>query len=290
MSHNLADLLPSAGEAKGLRLWLKSSAYTKRLLSGTSDSWESASKFLAYFSQAHGLLKPDVAVVEVGELFESWLQRNPALRTDLLGKRKLSYPLRKLLEQTEPRAILQEVIEAVVAHLRGQTPMILAMPSPRYWLVLANRLAGRETMEVDNDSIEDSAMYVADLARSVSNSAVGGLLIEDVYDSISLGPVDLETYRPLINVTKHYRWPLALRCNGTRPVDCAALADFDVIIGGDETSITGKVRGLDVSKPLWAGQPVPLLAAGQFHFVQIPVDAAPEAVLDSLAKLREGTD
>lgn len=70
-------------------------------------------------------------------------------------------------------------------------------------------------------------------------------------------------------------------------VDCQhTLADFDVFIGDDETPTTGKARGIDVSKALWAGQSVPPLAAGQFYFVQIPVDATPEAVLDSLAKLR----
>ena len=111
MSQSLADLINADGVPVGLRMWLKSSAYTQRLLLGASgDPWVSASQYLAYFSQAQGLLKPDVAVIEVGELFDSWLSRNPELKPEMVGKRKLSYPLRKLLEQTQPRALLQKLL------------------------------------------------------------------------------------------------------------------------------------------------------------------------------------
>ena len=204
MSRTLADLFPAAGERAELRLWLKSYAYTRRLLVGAAaDPWESASKFLAYFSQAQGLLKPDVAVVEVGELFDSWLQRNPAVRAELAGKRKLSFPLRKWLEQAEPRALLAEVIDAVLANLRGQVPLVLAMPSPRYWLALANRAAGREDVELDNDCIEDAAMYVADLVRSVSQAAVGGLLLEDVHPGLKKAEIPGHAeYLPTVDLTQ----------------------------------------------------------------------------------------
>jgi len=298
MSHSLADLLPTDGAPLGLRLWLKSAAYTRRLLLGEAgDPWEGAAQYLAWFSQAHGLLKPDVAVIEVGELFASWLQRHPALRGELAGKRKLSYPLRKLLEQAAPRALLAEVVEAVLAHLRGQTPLVLAMPSPRAWLQQASSAAGREGCDFDADSIEDAAMYVADLVRSVSASAVGGLLLEESSADGIPGPVDVERYLPLINVAKHYRWPLALRLNGEEAIGCPALQAIDVVIGGQGGNggqgsngvlAAGRAHGVDVSAPLWAGQPVPAPARGQFHFIEVPRDAMPEHVLDSLARLRAG--
>ena len=154
MSQNLADLVPAEGALAGLRLWLKSSAYTRRLLLGEAgDPWEGASNYLAYFSQAQGLLKPDVAVIEVGELFESWLRRNPGLAADMASKRKLSSPLRRLLEQAPQRALLAEVVAAVLANLGSQLPLVLAMPSPRQWLLQASRAAGRDEVETEPDSM-----------------------------------------------------------------------------------------------------------------------------------------
>lgn len=287
MSQNLADLMPDGSAPVGLRIWLKSSAYCKRLLLGESvDPWESASQYLAYFSQAHGLLKPDVAVLEVGELFDSWLRRNPALKAELVGKRKLSYPLRKLLEQPQPREVLAEVVEAVLAHLRGQVPLVLAMPSPRYWLHLVNGAVGREGVELDADSIEDSAMYMADLVRAVSTSAVGGILLEESPAEDRLGPANVDLYLPIVNVAKHYRWPLALRMCGEHVVVSPVLDEFDVFIGANGFPAAGRAQGFDVTSQLWAGQPLPDPTASQFYFIEIPREFKPEHVLDSLSKLR----
>lgn len=285
MSHSLADLLPAADGPVAIRLWLKSSAYTRRLLLGESgDPWESASKYLSYFTQAHGLLKPDVAVIEVGELFEAWLQRNPAVRAELGGKRKLSYPLRKLLEMQQPRELLAEVVEAVLAHLRGQAPLVLAMPSPLHWLHLANAAAGREEVEFDADSIEDGAMYVADLLRAVSAHQVGGVLLEEDRRAGSQVSTDLELYRPIINVTKHYRWPMAIRL--AQLESGAVPSDIEVFIATGNLAACGMARGLDVSAPLWNGDEVPGLDSRQFYFVEVAKDERPEHVLDCLARLR----
>lgn len=287
---NLADLVSADGGGCGLRLWLKSSAYTQRLLLGESgDPWGRASEFLAYFTQAHGLLKPDVAVIEVGELFASWLRRHPEVQAELGAKRKLSYPLRRLLEQGEPRAVLAEVVTAVLAHLRGQTPLVLAMPSPRRWLRQASDAAGRFGVELDSDSVEDAAMYVADLMRSVSEAAIGGLLLDESGGEPGKDePANLELYMPLVNVAKHYRWPLALRVDGA-VAESPALAAFGVVIGADGHRggpTNGTAWGIDVSAALWSGAPLPATGPGHFRFVEVPRDAVPEQVLERLAHVR----
>jgi hypothetical protein len=286
MSQHLADVLPGRGD-NGLKLWLKSSAYTRRLLLGESgDPWMSGAQYLAYFSQAQGLLRPDVAVVEVGELFDSWLVRHPEVRAEMGSKKRLSFPLRKLLEQDEPRLLLAEVVEAVVANLRGQTPLVLAMPSPKHWLLHANELAGRTGIELDPDGIEDAAMYMADLIRSVSAHPVGGVLLEEHPDNARMGDTDLERYRPLINVTRHYRWSIALRLQDDTACASPALADFDAVISPALRVPVPASTGLDISLPLWRGGAMPALDRGQFYFADIPADAKPEAVLESLAALR----
>lgn len=289
MSTNLADLLLAEGASRGLRLWLKSSAYTRRLLLGEAgDPWVSASTYLSYFSQAQGLLKPDVAVVEVGELFASWLRRHPALAAEMGSKRKFSFPLRCLLEQAPARALLAEIVAAVLANLGGQLPLVLAMPSPRQWLLQASRAAGRPEAAPDQDSIEDAAMYMADLVRSVSALAVGGILFEEAQDGADDGPVNLELYRPMINVARHYRWPLALRSGAGGVAVGPALAGFDVFIGVTAVDGAARAHGIDVSARLRNGHAPPALAMGQFYFIEIAPDATPERVLEGLAALRAG--
>lgn len=290
MSHSLAALLPAGGAPVGIRTWLKSSAYTRRLLLGAAgDPWQSASAYLAYFSQAQGLLKPDVAVLEVGELFDAWLARHAALAAELGGGRKPSYPLRRLLEQGAPRALLAEVIEAVLGQLRGQTPLVLAMPSPRNWLARAARAAGRAGAGFDDDSVEDAAMYMADLARAVSALAVGAILLdENDGGEAGAGPVNVELYRPMLNIARHYRWPLALRLANGGALPCGELDEIDVFIGAAGLPAAGAAQGLDVGAALWAGQALPARGPAQFYFAEIEAGARPEHVLDSLARLRAG--
>jgi hypothetical protein len=287
MSQRLADILPGQAGGSGLKVWLKSSAYTRRLLLGEGgDPWTGGAQYLAYFSQAQGLLRPDVAVVEVGELFDSWLARHPEVRAELGSKRRLSFPLRKLLEQDEPRLLLAEVVEAVLANLRGETPLVLAMPSPKHWLYHANEQAGRSDIELDPDGIEDAAMYVADLLRSVSAYPVGGVLLEEHPADARLGETDVERYRPLINVTRHYRWSIALRptCNDT--LASPTLAEFDAVVAPAGQASAAASTGTDISETLWRGGELPALQAGQFYFAEIPAGQDPESVLDSLARLR----
>ncbi|BAL25456.1 hypothetical protein [Azoarcus sp. KH32C] len=287
MTQPLADLLPGGAGGGGVRVWLKSADYTLRLLGNGGDPWAGAAQYLAYFSQAHGLLRPDVAVVEVGGLYDSWLVRHPELKAELGAKRRLAWPLRKWLEAEPPRAILAEVLAAVVAHLRGQVPLVLAMPSPRHWLYRANVLAGREDVELDGDGIEDAAMYVADVLRSVSHLDVAGLLFEERDDDARFGPLEVERYRPVLNVARHYRWSVALRLGDAPLAAQPAIEDVQALIG-PAAAIHGAdvATGLDVSEALWAGQEIPARGARQFWFAEIPREQKPESVLENLARLR----
>lgn len=287
MTQPLADLLPGGAGGGSVRVWLKSADYTLRLLGNGSDPWAGAAQYLAYFSQAHGLLRPDVAVVEVGGLYDSWLVRHPELQIEMGAKRRLAWPLRKWLEAEPPRAILAEVLTAVGAHLRGQVPLVLAMPSPRNWLYRANLLAGREDIALDADGIEDAAMYVADVLRSVSQLDVAGLLFEERDDDAAFGPLEVERYRPVLNVARHYRWSVALRL-GVAPLAAQPAAEDVQALIGPAASLQGAdvATGLDVGEALWSGKALPALGARQFWFAEIPRAHEPERVLESLARLR----
>lgn len=274
MSASLAEMLPGGPGANRLRVWLESSGYARRLLLGPEgDPWgEGAAKYLSFFSQARGLLKADVAVVPVGDLYRSWIARHPGLAVDMAAKKRATFPLRRMLEEEGPRKLLDEVAEAVAANLQGQVPMVLAMPSPAVWLDEAQRMVGRDPEERDGDAVEDAAMYIADFVRCVAARPVGGLLIEEA--EAAPGPAD--RYAPVLNVARHYRWAVVGR--GVRPGQEPL---FDAVIGGGDG-----VQGQDVSLPLFAGSELPESGTMQFRYACIPPDHPPEAVLDALVRMR----
>ncbi|WP_321367534.1 hypothetical protein [uncultured Celeribacter sp.] len=272
MSKSLADDLPDTTGTKALRVWLESSGYARRLLLGQDgDPWaDGAAKYLSFFTQARGLLRSDVAVVNLGDLFRSWIARHPDLATEMGSKKRATYPLRRMLEETGPRALLDEVVEAVAAHLQGQIPLVLAMPAPGAWLAEAQMCAGRP-VEVDADTTEDAAMYIADFIRCVAQRPVGGLLLEE-----SETPGAVSAYAPLFNAAKHYRWAVV-----GRGVSAGQEGSFDAVIGSGD-----KVQGCDVSAALFGGMDLPKTAPAQFLYAQVPVDHPPEAVLDAVARLQ----
>ncbi|MGE4482759.1 hypothetical protein [Acidocella sp.] len=267
MSASLADDLNGS-----LRVWLESSGYARRLLLGEGgDPWAGGpAKYLSFFTQARGLLRADVAVVDLGEMFTSWLARAPGLATEMGAKKRAAYPMRRMLEEEGPRRLIDEVAEAVGAHLQGQVPLVLSMPAPGAWMAWAQAAAGREP-ELDDDLVEDAAMYAADFLRCVATRPVGGLLL--VEGEI---PGPAERYTPVLNAARHYRWAVV-----GRDVTPGSEGLFNAAIGTAPAA-----RGCDVSAPLFAGEPLPELVTGLFRFAEIPVGHVPEAVLDALARLR----
>ena len=288
MSEGFAARLPAPQGNGQIRLWLKSSAYARRVLLGESvDPWSGAAQYLAFFSQAHALVKPDVAVLEVGDLYDSLAATHPDWSEAVNKRRKPATALRRLLEPEAPRLLLGEVVEAVLSHLRGQTPVVLSMPSPRRWIAHANALTGSEAMELSADDVEDGAMYIADLLRSVSAHPLAGVLLEEPRHAADFHADDLSHYQSMVNVIRHYRWSLALRLPETAMAGAEELSHFDAIISGSPelTSVSTAV-GRDISAALSDGATAPALAAGQFYFAQIEPGLRPESVLERLAALR----
>ena len=286
MSASLTETLPDASGKAGLRLWLKSSGYARRLLLGPEgDPWIAAPKYLAFFTQAQTLLNPDVAVIDVGDLYRSHLCRHPGLADEMGARKRAVFPLRKLLDEEAPRRLLAEVVEAALAHLRGRQPLVLSMPSPRAWLEEAAAGAGLSAIAADEEADEDAAMYIADLLRSLSSQAIGGVLFEEP-DEREIGAGALACYRPLLNIAAHYRWGAALRARFAPGLDGRALEGFDATITDRPTPAGTRAIGIDISTQLWGNDTIPDLAPGQFRWIAIPVASEPEAVLERLATLR----
>ena len=284
MSASLAEVLkPDAAGMSKLRLWLKSADYTRKLLLGEDgDPWVSAAQYLVYFTQAQGLLRPDVAVIEVRDLYRSWVRRHRELASEMVSKRRTSAALRKMLEASGPRQLLAEVCEAVIANLNGQMPLVLSLPAPRDWIIEANTLAGNHSLDIDDETIESAAMYMADLMRAVSNIPMGGILIQSAVSSCTGD--DMRLCKPILNVARHYRWIAVLR--SAPALTTSLVEDFDALIVTAITSEVAKPSGLDVSDALWNGREIPARLSASFFFAEIPLGLKPEMVLDRLAAVR----
>ena len=284
----LAELLPRSDSEGAVRVWLKSSAYTRRLLLGSesADPWGNAATYLAYFVQAHGLLRPDVAVLEVGELMDAWCEREGGLMARMGARRRPAAALRKLLESDKSREALSEIVTAVLSHLRGQTPLVLSMPSPRAWLLHANRMVGGSDHDVDADMVEDAAMYVADLVRSVSAFSVAGLLLEEQNGDPGLTSEHVERYRSVLNVAAHYRWTATLRVHSNITWNSDAFKGFDAVLAETGDCCAHASWGRDDSAAFAIGAAVAPLCQGQFHFIEIDPQQRPESVLEQLSLLR----
>lgn len=292
MSEGFAARLPEPKGNGQIRVWLKSAAYARRVLLGEStDPWTSPAQYLVFFSQAQALLKPDVAVLELSDLFDSHAAAHPEWCEAVNKRRRAASALRRLLESEYARQLLAEVIEAVLVNLRGQTPLVLAVPSPRRWIQHANHLTGTDEMEVTGDDVEDGAMYMADLLRSVSTHAISGVLLEEPASGSSFNPEDISRYQSMVNVVRHYRWDLGLRLPDATAVAAEDLASFDAVISNSSEltradSGLGAAVGCDVSAAFASGEASPALAAGQFYFAEVPPALRPESVLEQLSALR----
>ena len=290
MSGPFAERLPDAAGKGSIRVWLKSSAYTRRLLLGEAgDPWVSGAHYLAYFSQAHGLLKPDVAVLEVGELYDAWnATHSGELAASLGNRRKPVTALRKLLEAEAPRKVLAEVVEAVLANLRGQTPLVLSVPSPRRWSNHANQMTGSNDIALTSDDAEDASMYLADLIRSVSAFPVSGVLLEEGRDAANFNVEDLTRCTSIVNVVRHYRWSLAVRLPNDAVPAPEAVADFDAVISPAIESAGAAALGRDITASFANGSAIAPLSGRQFYFAEINPGLRPESVLEAVAQLRGG--
>lgn len=288
MSEGFAARLPAPQGSGQIRLWLKSADYARRILLGESvDPWSGAAQYLAFFSQAHALVKSDVAVLELGDLYDSFAANHPEWSEAVNKRRKPATALRRLLEPEAPRQLLSEVVEAVLSHLRGQTPLVLSMPSPRRWINHANALTGSDAMEMSADDVEDGAMYIADLLRSVSQHPLSGVLLEEPRNAGDFHADDLSHYQSMVNVIGHYRWSLALRLPDTATASAEELSHFDAIISGSPEFTCAKAAvGRDISAAVSDGSTPPVLAARQFYFAQIEPGLRPESVLERLTALR----
>ena len=284
MACTLTFATTAARDAGCIGTWLSYHAYARNLLLGTgSDPWTGASAFVQYFAQANRLLRPEVAVIDVGDLYRSWIGSNAEALATLAGKRRPMAATKAMLEFPEPKALLREIVTAAAFQLNQTIPLVLSLPSPRQWFWWANTLASGSDLEISSDDAENASVYVADYIRAFADLDLSGLLFEENPEHRLEGDRPFDAYRPVFNVAKHYRWPLAIRLPDSYAAFTVEPEDVALIIGATPVEGVGTVWGQDVSSSLWQDDALPVGAAYP-RFVAIPANEIPETVLDRLAR------
>lgn len=285
MALDLTSYLAAGGETP--RLWINFTDYTKKLLLGAGENpWTNPAAYMSFYRQAHGLVKAEVVVLDVWDLFQSWMQDDKEAIPSMAGKRRVTVALKTMLEAFAPRELLAEVITALGNNYGASTPMVLVMPSPRSLLVKAHQAANGEVAEPDEMNVDTASMYVADFLRYFSETGLSGVLLVEDPALLPASGEELSWYQPIYNVAKHYRWSVGVSLpSADQDYDVPADVNFAIAPAGSPTA--AKAKGVDITDYLWgdkAGEARP--ATNGFYYLTIPADAKPEAVLETLATLK----
>ncbi|RLA49254.1 MAG: hypothetical protein DRQ97_01440 [Gammaproteobacteria bacterium] len=277
-----------SGEGESPRLWIDFDAYTKKLLLGEGDSpWTTPATYMSYYSQAHGLVKADVVVLNVWDMFQHWMREDEEAIPAMAGKRRVTVALKTMLGAYQPRELLAEVITALGNNYGQSVPMVLVMPSPRSLLVKAHKAANEIEVEPDEMSVDTASMYVADYLRYFSEADLSGILLLEDPELMPATGEELSWYQPVYNVAKHYRWSVGVHLP---VVDDSFNVPDDIafVVVPAQSASMDNALGVDITQPLWEAAGVdglPIREAG-FYYLSIPADAKPETVLETLADLK----
>lgn len=285
MAVDLVEHITAGGDSA--KLWIDFKAYTKKLLLAEGENpWANPAAYMSYYGQAHGLVKADVVVLDVWDLFHHWMLDDDEAIPSMAGKKRITVAAKVMLEAYGPRELLAEVLTAVNNNY-GSLPIALVLPSPRSLLIKAHKAANNEDVEPEESHIDTASMYMADYLRYFSETGLSGVLLMEDPASMPASTEELSWYQPIYNVVKHYRWATGIHLpfsgDGFSVPD-----DVDFSIVPISSPIAGSSLGVDVSSQLWDadGDIESIKSVNAFKYVSIPEDATPEVVLDTLSNLR----
>ncbi|MGQ0501219.1 MAG: hypothetical protein ACT4P0_01200 [Panacagrimonas sp.] len=280
----MPKVLDLIAASRGRALWLDDTAYSERLLADGQTPWLEATAYVAFRHKAASLLRPDFAVVPVGAFASAWAAANPGLRVVMAARKRAVAPARVLLGDEGLRGLLVEVVRGLRA-AHPHAPLVLALPSPRAWVVDAWRLAfgDADSVEAGADEADACAVYVAEFLRTFGEHGLDGLLLEESADAEPASAQEIAWYQPVINVAAHYRWALGLRLPSAQGFS-GAVSGVQFVVA--PRVMVGASTGLALDGGFWTGDAPPAAPADGFRFATVPADGVPEKVLQRLAVLR----
>jgi hypothetical protein len=275
----LATSLDAPPSGRRAPVWFDCTAYCReKLLDGAPVPWASPGELSAFFGKAQGMFHSDALLVDIADLYAARVAQDPALPAAMAARTRPGFALRTLLGDERARDIATAAMSALGAG-DSATPVVLSIPSPARWLVLAAAQAGAPPDgPPEARHVEAAAMYIADLARIFADARVDGLVLDE--GSAAPGAlVDFECYRPVFNVAGHYEWPVWVR---TDAAPCWPQGSVDGVAGWfgerapqDADGPWGIVLAVDPG----SAESLPATADGGAVLAVVAADADPDAVM-----------
>jgi hypothetical protein len=169
--------------------------YAEALLGGGAIDWSSPTAVSGLINKAQSLLPSDLVILPVDRM--ALALANPAI---LAVKPRGAQPLRAMLANDDIRASLVETVSMI-----SVPALALGLGAPGKLAVLTSTKAGVPQPEVDEDLVDDAAVYIANFLRVFASSNLTGVIIAD--DGV-------EQFRPLLapieKVAAAYGWRFAV--------------------------------------------------------------------------------
>lgn len=269
MTTSLLTAVASPPSGRATALLLDHHAYAQSVfLRNRPAPWDDPTSYARFFNQAQGLLKPDLAILDLNHFYTHHLEQNTTLRNAMSQKKRTGYALRTMLADKDLTRSAIDLAQTLTAMASGQ--VILQIPSPMQWLRATHHHSGSSELDsLDADDAENSSIYVADWLRSFAALPFSAILLDNrsIDPSAPITPVGFDTYTPITNITAHYRLVIGMR-------------DSHGVTLHQQTA-----HGSTLPENYWLGEET-TLPADDFHITQIPSTAIPEVVLNRLSQLK----
>jgi len=264
-------------------LWLDYADYAAKLLAQGTAPWLNTTDCVAWLRKAQGLLRSDVVTLPLHTIALAWVSARADVRQAMGARKKPGYPLKTLLGGEALRTHLTELTNGLRASFSNSI-LALSVPVPGAWLELAYRHAfGAETpVDIDDDAVDSAAVHIADLLRIFGQCGVDTLLLDASANTTVITQTTLELYQPIFNVCGHYRWRAGLLA--PHGFEGSAPADLTFAVTRQRQ---GNVNPLEfLPEDFWGAEVGSAVSRGKRLFAHIPMDSAPETVLQRLVTLR----
>ncbi len=278
MANELLDAIAQGNEIGKPLVWLDAEAYgSEVVLNGKPFPWNNPTEFISSYGQLQSLLKAQVAPLHLGRFLRGWLQSNPAAVTEMSGKKRIRFAIKRLLGNDDQRQVIREIVSALCES--RTEPVVLVLPPNGELINWANHAAnGAAPVEIGEIDIDSVSVYLADFMRVFSGLNIAGVMVELPQGTRINGDL-LELYSPIVNVAKHYHWALGMVVSGGAVEDAGERLQF-VVSDQVATGITGIVQGA----AFWEGGAVDWQPP-HFVYATVPAEMTPELVLERLEQV-----
>lgn len=152
MTTSLLTAIASPPSGRATALLLDHHAYAQSVfLRNRPAPWDDPTSYARFFNQAQGLLKPDLAILDLNHFYTHHLEQNPALRDSMSQKKRTGYALRTMLADKGLTRSVIDLAQTLTAMASG--PVVLQIPSPMQWLRATHHYSG--SSDIDSLDADD---------------------------------------------------------------------------------------------------------------------------------------